>query len=84
MAAGKPAPVLVAGARQVRRALDAGQVIRLFAAQDADPAVTDPPVRRCGQEGIAVEWLPSMKQLGAKCGLSVAAAVAAQLRPAEE
>ena len=71
---------LIAGAKQVRRALDADRVLRLYVADDADPAVTEAAARRCTAAGIPVERVPTMKRLGARCGLAVGAAVAARVR----
>lgn len=68
----------VAGAKQVRRALESGRAIRVYFAMDADPAITEPLAERCAQLEIPVEWVATMKQLGAQCGIAVGTAVAAQ------
>lgn len=69
----------VVGAKQVRRALEKGSVARLYIAQDADPALLQPLVQKAVDGGVCVEQLPTMKQLGAACGIAVGAAVAAVL-----
>ena len=67
----------VVGGKQVRRALNAGTAVYVFAAQDADPALTGPLVTAAQAAGIPVEQVPTMKQLGQQCGIAVGAAVAA-------
>ena len=69
----------VAGAKQVRRALNDGRAARIFWAQDADPRVTEPLVRLAREQGVPAEQAASMKELGRACGISVGCAVAAQL-----
>ena len=70
----------VAGAKQVRRALNDGRAVKIFWARDADPRVTEPLVRLAQELGIPGEPVPSMKELGAACAISVGCAVAALLR----
>ena len=67
----------VVGAKQVRRALNGGTATRLYIAQDADPALLQPLVQLAEEKSVPVEQVPTMKQLGADCGIAVGAAVAA-------
>ena len=67
----------VVGAKQVRRALEAGKALTVFLADDADPRVTGPIAEICAEKSVKVETAPSMKELGKACGISVGAAVAA-------
>jgi len=69
----------VVGAKQVRRALAAGRVARLYIAQDADPRLLQPLVQKAVNLRVPIEQVPSMKQLGQLCGISVGAAIAALL-----
>ena len=69
----------VVGAKQVKRALEAGRVLTVFLAGDADPRVTGPIAEACAEKGARVELVPSMKELGKTCGISVGAAVAASV-----
>lgn len=69
----------VVGAKQTRRALSAGQVKKLFLAQDADPALTAPLADLARAAGIPVEVGATMAQLGAACRIAVAAACCAVL-----
>lgn len=67
----------VVGAKQVKRAIEAGSAQKVFWAQDADPRVTEPIAALCGEKGVAVEAVPSMRELGKACGIAVGSAVAA-------
>ncbi len=69
----------VVGAKQTRRALNAGQVRRLFLAQDADPALVDPLAELARSAGVPVEKGVTMAQLGAACRIAVGAACCAVL-----
>ncbi len=72
-----------AGVKQIRRALAAGRVKRLYLAKDADPQLTQPLERQAAERGVDVIWVPSMKELGRACGLAVGTSAAAELRSAE-
>ena len=62
--------------KQLRRALADGRVRKVFLADDADPALTDPIREACTLAGIPVETAASARQLGQACGISVAATAA--------
>ena len=70
----------VVGAKQVRRALKDGRAARLYMALDADPRLLQPLVQEAVRQQVPVEQVPTMKELGAACGISVGSAVAALLR----
>jgi len=67
----------VVGIKQLRKALSAGTAKKVFVALDADPALTEPLVEQCHADDVTVVHVPSMRQLGDACEISVAAAVAA-------
>ena len=69
----------VVGVKQVRRALGAGRVKRLYLAQDADPQLTQPLADQAWEQGVEAIWFGSMKELGRDCGIAVGAAVAAEV-----
>ena len=69
----------VVGAKQAKRALDDGRARKLFLAADADPRVTEPLAALAAEKAVAVEEVPSMKELGAACGIAVGSAVAVLL-----
>ena len=56
----------IVGVKQLRRALADGRVRKVFLADDADPALTDPIREAC----------TLARQLGQACGISVAATAA--------
>ena len=69
----------VVGAKQVKRALNDGRAAKVSLAADADPRVTEPLQRLAGEKGTAVEQVPSMKELGAACGIAVGSAAAVRV-----
>lgn len=66
----------VIGAKQVRRAIadNASAVSKVFVATDADVFVTKPVFDACSAADVQVIEVPSMKELGAACGMTVGAA----------
>ena len=70
----------VAGAKQVKRALNDGRAKKLFLAADADPRVTEPVESLCAEKGVPVVKDHTMKELGSACGIAVGCAVCALLR----
>lgn len=68
---------LAVGARQLKKALLAGKVNRVFLARDADPAIVEPIAEMCRQHGAEALWVRSMDDLGRACGIEVGAAAAA-------
>ena len=68
---------VVVGAKQLRKAVLSGRAKRVFLAQDADPAVTEPIAELCGQYNIHVTPISTMSRLGQACGIEVGAAAAA-------
>ena len=67
----------VVGIKQIKKALAAGKVKKVFIARDADPALTQPLLAQCKASGITLEKVSSMRQLGDACEISVSAAAAA-------
>ena len=67
----------VVGVRQIRKAFSAGRVKKVFLAKDADPALTEPLARLCEAASVSFDYVPTMKQLGTACEISVPAAAAA-------
>ena len=66
----------VVGAKQAKRALRDGRAVRLYMAVDADPRLLQPLVQEAVNRQVPVIQAPSMKELGASCGITVGAAVA--------
>ena len=71
----------VVGVKQLRKAIGKDEIRRVFLADDADPAVTEPVEILAGSRGIPVTRVPTMKELGQACGIAVGAAAAGLLKP---
>ena len=68
---------MVVGAKQLRKTVLAGQAQKVFLAQDADPAITEPIARMCLEKRVPFTWVHSMKDLGRACKIDVGAVAAA-------
>ena len=66
----------VVGIKQLRKSLKEGLVSKAFAAENADPRLTDPIVEVCRETGVELIWVPTMAELGKACGISVGASAA--------
>ena len=66
----------VVGIKQLRKCLKEGTVIRAFAADNADPRLTEHLADECRNCGVDLIWVPTMAELGKACGISVGAAAA--------
>jgi large subunit ribosomal protein L7A len=67
----------VTGVKQSRKAVADGRAVKIFLARDADPAVTEPLENLCGERNVPFEYAGTMAEIGASCGISIGAAVAA-------
>ena len=70
----------VVGVKQLRKAVGRDEIRRVFLAEDADPAVTEPIERLAACKTIPVTRVRSMKELGQACGISVGASAAGLLK----
>ena len=71
---------VVVGAKQFKKALRDGRILKTYLARNADPAVTDPIVQMCDLNGISYAWVATMTELGRACGIDVGAAAATVVR----
>ena len=71
---------VVVGAKQLKKALNSGNATRVYLAQNADPALTEPIEALCREKQVAYTWVRSMTELGHACGIEVGAAAAATLQ----
>ena len=71
---------LLVGAKQIRKGLNAGRILRVYLAKNADPAITEPIEARCIESSIEYTWVRSMMDLGRACGIEVGAATAAVVK----
>ena len=67
---------VVVGAKQLRKAMNAGNARQVYLAENADPAITEPIEAMCKENSIEYAWVKSMTELGRACGIEVGAAVA--------
>ena len=70
----------VVGAKQLRKALNAGRAQAVWLAKNADPAVTEPLIALCESCGVVYDLSLTMQELGRICGIDVGAAAAASVR----
>ena len=70
---------MVAGAKQLRKAINAGSVFCVYLAANADPAITEPLEDLCKRSKVKYAWASSMKELGNVCGIEVGASAAAAI-----
>ena len=70
----------VVGVKQSRRAIREGRAVQVFLAVNADPALTAPLAELCAAEGVPVEQILTMEELGKAAGIQVGATVVAVLR----
>lgn len=68
---------VVVGAKQLRKAINSGRAQKVFLAENADPAITEPLEEMCSKLNIQLTWVRSMAELGSACGIEVGAAAAA-------
>ena len=73
----------VVGIKQLRKALKDGKIVKVFAALDADPRLTEPLEADCNQSGVEIVRISTMAELGKACGISVGASAAGLLAEAE-
>ncbi len=67
----------VVGTKQTIKALENGEVIRIFIARDAEEKIIRPVLILCEAGNIEPQYIETMLQLGKMCGIKVKAAVAA-------
>ena len=68
---------VVVGAKQLRKAINAGRVSMVLLARNADYVLTEALEATCLENHIPVTWVPNMADLGHACGIDVGAAAAA-------
>ncbi len=64
------------GVKQTLKAINKGIVLKLFVALDADPSVTEAPLKKCEELGIEIEKVPTSSELGRACNIKIAASMA--------
>lgn len=67
----------VVGTKQTIKALENGEVEKVFIARDAEERIIRPVVSLCEENNIETYYVDTMVQLGKLCGIKVKAATAA-------
>lgn len=70
----------VVGIKQVCRAIDAGELKKVFIAADADEEIKNSLLEEVKKAGIEYEMVRAKKKLGTLCKISVSAACAGILK----
>lgn len=70
----------VVGLKQSLKAVSGGRAGYAFAAEDADPHVTEPFAELCREKDVPLVWVPAMKELAKACRIEVPAACAVLLK----
>ena len=70
----------VVGIKQVSRAIKAGELEKVYIAQDADEELKKALLKETEAAGILYEFVAQKKKLGALCKISVSAACAGILK----
>ena len=81
MSAKKRADGIVVGVKQTLRMIEQGRLSEVYIAKDADSFVTKGVERAAEKSGVRVTRVPSKRQLGARCGIVIGAAVAGIVLP---
>ena len=68
------------GTRRLLKALERGEVQEVFLAADADLFIIRQVKKACTDAGVRMTEVPTMKELGAACGVDVKTASAGILR----
>jgi len=64
------------GTKQVLRQLKAGALARVYVALDAEAYLQNKLGAACKEYGVEITFVPTMRELGARCGIDVGAACA--------
>lgn len=67
----------IVGTKQTIKALEKGEVQKVFIARDAEDKVIRPVISLCEEHDIEPYYVESMQELGKMCGIKVKAAAAA-------
>ena len=70
----------IVGAKQIRKSVISGTALRVYLAENADPAITEPIEALCRSNQIECIWVRSKVDLGRACGIEVAASAAAAIK----
>ena len=72
--------VIRVGVKQSKKAVEDGEALKAYIAEDADPHLTEPFQALCKEKGVSVEVVMSMEKLGRVAGIDVGAAIVVILK----
>ena len=75
-----PKDKLIIGLKQTKKAVTAGLVQRLYLARNCDPMISEPLEDVAQRAGLQINYVDTMKELGAMCSINVGASCAAVLK----
>lgn len=64
------------GIKQSKRAIESGRAVKAFIAEDCADDIRQGLELLCQNNNVPIEYVPTMKQLGAECGIDVGSAIA--------
>ncbi|MDL2259167.1 ribosomal L7Ae/L30e/S12e/Gadd45 family protein [Eubacteriales bacterium OttesenSCG-928-K08] len=67
-------PNIVIGTKQALKAMQAGALEYIYVAEDVEPYLKNKLITAGQEFGVQIRPAPSMKELGAQCGIDVGAA----------
>ncbi len=67
---------LIVGIKQSLKAIELGKASKAYIAADAEISVTGKVIALCKAKQIPIEYVPTMKELGEMCSISVGASCA--------
>ncbi len=70
----------VSGLKQVKKALQKGQVDAVFLADDAEVRMTEPLFQLADEMGVLIVRVSTMRELGKACSIDVGTAAVAILK----
>ena len=68
------------GFKQSRRAIEEGEAVKAFIAEDCDDGLRKELFSLCESHNVTVEQVPTMKQLGTECGIDKGASIAVLIK----
>ena len=68
------------GLKQSKKAIESGNAAKAYIAEDCDFQLRRRLEELCDRHGVETLFIPTMKQLGARFGINVGAAVAVTLK----
>jgi len=68
------------GTKQTMKAVESGLAAEVYVAEDCDQRLISKVVSECDKNGVHINYVPTMTELGEVCGIEVGAAMVAVLK----